>query len=196
MTLVATVLHTAPRYASPDHRTAGTVPASWYGRPSLLPVIGTQPGWVEVRLAQRPNESTAWLPDGDVALGRSPDRIVIDTGTSRLALYDEGALVFSAPAGIGAPGDPVPRGNYFVAFDEPTLPGPGPFIIVTSAHAAAVKDGAGSGDAVIGIRGPLGDDRAPGAGGARLSPGCIRLPARAFAQLAQVPPGTPVVIVS
>jgi lipoprotein-anchoring transpeptidase ErfK/SrfK len=194
-TVLATVLRTVPRYASPGVLAAGTVPAGWYGRPSVLPVIATSPGWVQVRLAQRPNGSTAWLPDGDVTLGGTPYRIVISAATTRLALYDSGRLVFSAPAGLGTVEDPTPAGEYFVAFDEqPPQPNPGygPFIIVTSAHSRAIADWQGSGDAVIGIHGPLGDDTEIGTSGARISHGCIRLHDQALERLAQVPPGTPV----
>jgi lipoprotein-anchoring transpeptidase ErfK/SrfK len=197
-TVLATVLRTEPRYASPGVLAAGTVPASWYDRPSVLPVIATSPGWVQVRLAQRPNGSTAWLPDGDVTLGGTPYRIVISAATTRLALYDNGRLVFSAPAGVGTLEDPTPAGEYFVAFDEqPPQPNPGygPFIIVTSAHSPAIADWEGSGDAVIGIHGPLGDDTEIGTSGARISHGCIRLHDQALERLAEVPPGTPVDVV-
>jgi lipoprotein-anchoring transpeptidase ErfK/SrfK len=175
---LATVHATAPRYAAPGRRTVGTVPASWYERPSVLPVIATRPGWVRVRLAQRPDGSTAWLPASDVTLSSTPYRIVVDLATTRLALYDHGRLVFSAPAGVGAEDDPTPTGEFFVAFDEPP-PDPnagyGPFILVTSDHSQAISDWEGSGDAVIGIHGPLGEDGLIGTTGARISHGCIRL---------------------
>ena len=198
-TVLATVLRDVPRYASPGQVASGAVPASWYDRPSVLPVIATSPGWVEVRLAQRPNGSTAWLPDSDVTLGRTPYRIVINATTTQLALYDNGRLVFSAPAGVGTTEDPTPPGEYFVAFDEqPPQPnsGYGPFIIVTSAHSPAIADWEGSGDAVIGIHGPLGDDTEIGARGAQISHGCIRLHDQALERLAEVPPGTPIDVVS
>jgi len=198
-TVVATVLRAAPRYAGPGRPAAGTVPASWYGRPSVLPVIATSPGWVRVRLAQRPNESTAWLPAGDVRLSSTPYRIVVSSTTTQLALYNRGRLVFSAPAGVGTPGDPTPTGEYFVAFDEPPPqpdPGYGPFIMVTSAHSPAIRDWAGSGDAIIGIHGPLGEDSEIGTAGARISHGCIRLHDQALERLTEVPPGTPIDVVS
>jgi lipoprotein-anchoring transpeptidase ErfK/SrfK len=197
-TLLATVLRAAPGYASPGRPGAGTVPATWYGRPSVLPVIAARPGWVQVRLAQRPNESTAWLPASDVSLGRTPYRIVVNNTTTQLALYDEGRLVFSAPAGVGTPDDPTPPGKYFVAFDEqPPQPNPGygPFILVTSAHSPAIGDWEGSGDAIIGIHGPLGEDSEIGAKGARVSHGCIRLHDQALERLIGVPAGTPVDVV-
>jgi lipoprotein-anchoring transpeptidase ErfK/SrfK len=198
-TAVATVLRSAPGYASPGGNVTGTVPASWYGRPSVLPVVATKPGWVQVRLAQRPNGSTAWLPAGDVTLGRTPYRIVVNNTTAQLALYDRGRLVFSAPAGVGTTDDPTPTGAFFLAFDErPPQPNPGygPFIIVTSAHSQAISDWENSGDAIIGIHGPLGEDSEIGTAGARISHGCVRLHDEALERLTEVPPGTPIDIVS
>jgi len=197
-TELATVLATAPRYAAPGRLADGAVPASWYGRRSVLPVIATRPGWVQVRLAQRPDGSTAWLPLNDVALSSTPYRIVVDLATTRLALYDRGRLVFSAPAGVGTPDDPTPTGEFFVAFDEPPPqpnPGYGPFIIVTSDHSQAIGDWEGSGDAVIGIHGPLGEDSEIGTTGARISHGCIRLHDQALEELAKVTPGTPIDVI-
>jgi lipoprotein-anchoring transpeptidase ErfK/SrfK len=195
---LATVRRTQARYASPGRLAAGTVPASWYQRPSVLPVIAATPGWVEVRLAQRPNESTAWLPANDVTLSTTPYEIVVNLATTRLSLFDDGRLVFSAPAGVGTTDDPTPAGQYFVAFDEPPPqpnPGYGPFIIVTSAHSQAISDWEGSGDAVIGIHGPLGEDSEIGTSGAKISHGCIRLHDHALEELAKVPAGTPIDVV-
>jgi lipoprotein-anchoring transpeptidase ErfK/SrfK len=84
-----------------------------------------------------------------------------------------------------------------VAFDEqPPQPNPGygPFIMVTSAHSPEISDWEGSGDAVIGIHGPLGD-REIGTAGARISHGCIRVHDQALERLTEVPPGTPVDVV-
>jgi lipoprotein-anchoring transpeptidase ErfK/SrfK len=196
-TTVATVVRSTPGYASPGQVAKDIVPASWYDRPSVLPVIGTQPGWVQVRVAQRPNGSTAWLPDSDVKLGSTPYRIVVNTATTHVALYKHGKLVFSAPAGVGTVDDPTPRGEYFVAFDEPPPnPGYGAFIMVTSAHSSAIQNWEGSGDAVIGIHGPLGMDAAIGTTGARISHGCIRLHDQALDGLSKVLPGTPIDVVS
>jgi lipoprotein-anchoring transpeptidase ErfK/SrfK len=175
------------------------VPGNWYDRPSVLPVVATQPGWVEVRLAQRPNGSTAWLPARDVTISSMPYRIVIDLADTHLSLYKHGRLVFSAPAGVGTPGDPTPTGEFFVAFDEQppqSNVGYGPFVMVTSAHSETIRASEGSGDAVIGIHGPLGEDAEIGTTGARISHGCIRLHVQALNRLSKVPPGTPIDIVS
>jgi lipoprotein-anchoring transpeptidase ErfK/SrfK len=197
-TELATVRWAASRYASPGLLATGTVPASWFERPSVLPVIAARPGWVEVRLAQRPNDSTAWLPAANVTLSTTSYEIVVDLATTRLSLFDDGRLVFSAPAGVGTTSDPTPAGEYFVAFDErPPQPNPGygPFIMVTSAHSPTIGDWEGSGDAVIGIHGPLGDDSLIGTSGAKISHGCIRLHDQALEKLTEVPPGTPMDVV-
>jgi lipoprotein-anchoring transpeptidase ErfK/SrfK len=195
---VATLLKPAIRYASPGLVSGGTVPSRWYGRPSVLPVVATKPGWVKVRLAQRPNQSTAWVPAADIRLSSTPYRIVVNVTTMHLALYYHGRRVFTAPAGVGTTDDPTPTGHFFVAFDEPPPqpnPGYGPFIVVTSAHSPNIKDWENSGDAVIGIHGPLGDDSEIGTTGARVSHGCIRLHDRALMRLSKVPAGTPIDIV-
>jgi lipoprotein-anchoring transpeptidase ErfK/SrfK len=198
-TTLAAVRRSAPGYASPGGRGAGTVPASVFGRPSVLPVIAVRPGWVRVRLPRRPNGSTTWLPAGDVVLRSTPYRIVINLASMRLSLYFRGRLAFSAPAGVGVPEDPTPTGEFFVQFDEPPPqpnPGYGPFIMVTSAHSTTISDWEGSGDALTGIHGPLGDSRQIGVTGARVSHGCIRMHVQALERLRKVPPGTPVDIIS
>lgn len=197
-TMLAVVRGTSPRYSAPGVRVRGQVPATWWGVPSVLPVVATRPGWVEVRLAQRPNGSEAWLPARAVTLTSTSYRIVINLATMHLTLYYGARPVFTTPAGIGTVTDPTPAGHFFVAFSEPppdSDPGYGPFILVTSAHSPNISDWAGSGDAVIGIHGPLGEDSLIGTTGARISHGCIRLHLPALLRLRSVPPGTPIDIV-
>jgi lipoprotein-anchoring transpeptidase ErfK/SrfK len=197
-TQVATPRFDAPRYAAPGARPTGVVPAHWFGRPSVLPVIAARSGWVRVRLAQRPNGSTAWLQSTDVTFGSTPYRIVIDLSAMRLKLYTGGRRVLSAPAGIGTVDHPTPKGRFFLAFKQP-VPRPhggyGPFILVTSAHSPSIEDWQGSGDAVVGIHGPLGAAHKIGNTGARVSHGCVRLHIRALTRLRDVPPGTPINVV-
>ena len=197
-TLLATLSGAVPRFASPGGTAAGRVPGTWYGARSVLPVVATRPGWVRVQLAQRPNGSTAWLPARDVRLSSTPYRIVVNLATTRLALYRAGRKVFVTAVGVGAKSDPTPMGQYFVAFlEEPptSAPGYGAFIMVTSAHSDTISDWEGSGDAVIGIHGPLGSGQVIGTTGARISHGCIRLHEAALLRLREVPPGTPIDIV-
>jgi hypothetical protein len=185
----------ARRYPTPGGRSDGTIPATRYGAPSALPVIGQQPGWLEVRLQTRPNGSTAWLRSADTTVTSTPYRIEVDLSSKHLELFKQDKMILDAPAGIGTADDPTPSGAYFVAFFEQAPdPGYGPFVIVTSAHSNSISDWQASGDALIGIHGPLGDDGSIGTTGAALSHGCIRLHDNDLEQLRQVPAGTPIII--
>jgi lipoprotein-anchoring transpeptidase ErfK/SrfK len=172
------------------------VPGAWLNAASVLPVVARQPGWVEVRLAQRPNESVAWVPAGDVRLASDPYRIVVDLSARHLRLFNRGRQLADFPAGIGIPADPTPAGAFFVAlFAQAPSPGYGAFVIVTSAHSNTITDWEASGDAITAIHGSLGSDAAIGTTGAEVSHGCIRLHDADLVQLRAVPAGTPIDIV-
>jgi lipoprotein-anchoring transpeptidase ErfK/SrfK len=195
--LIATTKGTIPRFATPGREQDGTVPGRWYGSPSSLPVIGRRPGWLRVRLVTRPNGSTAWVRAADVTITDTPYRIVVNLAAEHLRLYRLGRQIMNAPAGIGTKQDPTPTGQYFVAmFEQSPSAGYGPFILVTSAHSDAISDWEGSGDAVIGIHGPLGEASLIGTSGAALSHGCIRLQLPDLARLRSVPVGTPITIIA
>jgi lipoprotein-anchoring transpeptidase ErfK/SrfK len=196
-TVIATTRGAIPGFAFPGGPRTGTVPATWHGAPSTLPVIDTRPGWDDVRLAQRPNESTAWVLASDVTLATTPYRIVVDLSTTHLLLYRANRLVFSAPAGIGTPAYPTPPGHFFVALlAAPPSPGYGAFVMVTSAHSNTITDWESSGDALVAIHGPLGSDAQIGTAGAAVSHGCVRLHEIDLEQLRIVPVGSPVDIVA
>ncbi len=199
-TLVATTDGSIPGYASPQAAAPDmTVPGSWYGYPSILPVITSEPGWLYVRLAQRPNGSTIWVRQSDVTLSSTSYSIVVNLATMHLLVYDNGAQVFDFPAGIGAPDDPTPPGQYFMPMQYPSPgPGYGPFVLVTSDHSDTITDWENTGDAVIGIHGPITsyDDSLIGTTGAAISHGCIRLHDADLAQLSIIPAGTPIDIIN
>jgi len=130
-----------------------------------------------------------------VTITDTPYRIVVNLAAEHLRLYRLGKQIMNAPAGIGTKQDPTPTGQYFVAMlEESPSAGYGPFILVTSAHSEAIGDWEGSGDAVIGIHGPLGEGGLIGTSGAELSHGCIRLQLPDLARLRPVPVGTPITI--
>lgn len=195
-TLVATTDGAIPRYpAARASRPDGTIPARWYGGVSALPVIAQQPGWLRVRLASRPNGSTAWVRRADVRVTSTPYRVVVNLTARRLELYRLGRRIMDVPAGVGTSADPTPTGQFFVAFFEKSPnAGYGPFILVTSAHSDVIRDWDGSGDAVIGIHGPLGASSLIGSTGAYLSHGCVRILVRYLDRLRDVPAGSPVTI--
>ena len=97
-TLVATIRPAgAPGSQTPGGPPTVQVPGQWWGAASVLPVIAQQPGWVEVRLAQRPNESVAWVPSADLSLASDPYYIVVDLDTTHLQLFKQGRQVGSFP---------------------------------------------------------------------------------------------------
>lgn len=195
-TLLATLHGPVTRYASPNGPVMGIVPGSWYGEPSILPVVAEDGPYLEVRLAQRPNGSTAWIRASSVSLSTTPYLIRIDLSAMHLLLYKSGKEVMDAPAGIGTVADPTPAGNFFVAFfAQAPSPAWGPFVMVTSGHSNAISDWEESGDAIVAIHGPLGSDAVIATTGARVSHGCVRLHVVDLEQLRVVPAGTPVDIV-
>ena len=195
---IATLRGDTARYPYPGAASDGTIPGTWYGYPSALPVIDQAPGWVEVRTAQRPNMFVTWVRTRDVDLAPTIYHLVLDLSTEHLMVFQSGQLVSSFPAGIGAPDAPTPNGTFFVAFKAPPPnAGYGPFVLVTSAHSNAINDWEGMGDAVTGIHGPItsGADAQIGSSGARISHGCVRLHDDDLLQLAGIPGGTPLDIV-
>lgn len=198
VTTVADITADTPGSAVPGGPAVKVVPSNWYGYPSLLPVIATAPGWLEVREAQRPNQSTAWIPARAATLSQDGWYLGLDLANEHLYVFRSGQLVASYPAGIGTPGDPTVTGHYFVAMIAPAPdPSYGPFVLGTSAHSDAISDWELSGDAIIGIHGPITsyDDQLIGTTGAAISHGCVRLHDGDLGQLRDVPPGTPLDIV-
>ncbi len=186
-------------YPAPGQPSNMIVPASWYGYPSVLPVIATEPGWLYVRLAQRPNESTTWIKQSDVTLSTTPYVIEVDLATMHLTVTDAGKQIMDFPAGIGAPDDPTPTGNYFLTMKvPPPSSGYGAFVLATSDHSNTITDWEDSGDAIIGIHGPItsGADAQIGTTGAAISHGCVRLHDNDLELLGGIPAGTPINIVS
>ena len=165
----------------------------------VLPVVAQQPGWLQVRLPQRPNQSVAWVQADAVTLSSTGYFILVDLGTEHLTVYQAGQSVMSVPVGIGVPATPTVTGDYFVAVHEPKAdPVLGPVVLDTSAHSDAIQSWEGAGDAIIAIHGPVDStaDAQIGTTGARVSNGCIRLHTADQVRLAVIPPGTPVDIIA
>ena len=197
--LVAATHGSVPMFAAPEGPQSGTVPATWYGYPTVLPVIDESPGWVQVRLAQRPNQASAWVPMADVNLTSTPYRIVIDVASDRLQVFQSGAQIMDFPAGVGTTDNPTVTGHYFMTMQvPPPTPAYGPFVLVTSAHSNSITDWEDSGDAIIAIHGPIdaGADNEIGSTGAKISHGCVRLHDADLARLSVIPAGTPIDIVA
>ena len=194
LTQTASLHGDTERFAYPGGPSLGTIPGTWYGYQSILPVIDQAPDWVEVRLAQRPNFDVTWVRARDVDLTPDAYYLVLDLPTRHLLVFQSGELVGSFPAGIGTYDDPTPSGPFFVAFRAPPPNDSyGPFMLVTSAHSDAINNWEGMGDAITAIHGPItaSADAQIGTTGARISHGCIRLHDWDVIRLLGIPPGTP-----
>ncbi|MBO0829007.1 MAG: L,D-transpeptidase [Streptosporangiales bacterium] len=194
-TVLATTHGAIPKFRFPGGPQTGKVPGSWHHAPSVLPVIAQRPGWLHIRLAQRPNESTAWVLAQDATLSSTPYAIVLDLASTHLGLYRDAHKVFTAPVGVGLRRYPTPVGSFFLAFfAAPPTPAYGAFVMVTSAHSNVISDWEMSGDAMTAIHGPLGSDARIGDTGARVSHGCVRMHQKDLRRLREVPVGTPVIV--
>jgi lipoprotein-anchoring transpeptidase ErfK/SrfK len=193
-TFVAAPKGKIPTFTSPGSAPSGSF-STWYGYSLSLPVISAVDGWVEVRMPQRPNGSTAWLRYGDVTLSSTPYRIIVSVGRERLTVYKSGYPVLEFPIGVGVPATPTVTGNYFITVRAPAPnAGYGPFVLSTSAHSDAIQSWEGMGDAIIAIHGPITSyaDQRIGTTGVQISNGCIRLHDADLVQLSVIPLGTPV----
>ena len=193
-TVVAHLEHTTKGYPSARSFSSNRkVPGSWYGYPSILPVIDSTADRIKVMLAQRPDESTSWVKRSAAVLTRVHYAIVVDISQHWLYVFYKGIQISSFPVGTGASGTPTPTGHYFVAFHAPPNgPGYGAFMIETSAHSRVIAHFEGGDDAIIAIHGPVGSDAQIGNHGAALSNGCIRMHDSALRPLRPVPNGSPV----
>jgi hypothetical protein len=197
--LVATAPTATAGYPEPAAPSANVLVAStWAGKPAALPVLASQPGWIEVSVLAPPKPVTpiTWIHSPGVSVARTPYRIVVDLGRTRVLLFRDAKLVRCAPAAVGTAAQPTPLGHYYVALlARSPSPVYGPFVIVTSATANTITDWQRSGLSTITIEGPHGSDAAIGATGAHATSGSVRLQEQDLAGLRDVPVGSPVDIV-
>jgi hypothetical protein len=129
--------------------------------------------WVKIRIPGRPNGRTGWVERN--ALGRfhvTHDALVVNREAMHMYFYVNGHRIWSAPAGVGAPGMPTPTGHFWInerfVISDPSN-GYYPYAFGTTDY-STLTDWPGGG--VVGIHGPFGASaQIPG----RISHGCIRL---------------------
>jgi lipoprotein-anchoring transpeptidase ErfK/SrfK len=148
--------------------------------------------WVSVRIPALPDNVTAWVERsalGGYTLVRT--RLEIDRQRLKVTLYRDGRAIFAAPAGVGKPEWPTPKGNFYVRnrLTDFASPAYGPLAFGTSARSPVHTDWPGGG--FIGIHGTNEPWLIPG----RVSHGCVRLRNRDVLRLGKLMPiGTPVTI--
>jgi hypothetical protein len=154
------------------------------------------PGWLQVQISRRPNESLAWIHASDVYLTDVPNRIVVEREARVLTVYKgtSNEVVFQAPVAVGAPRTPTPLGNFFVDIvikvNRPTG-AYGPYQISVAGFSDVLYS-FGGGVGQIAIHGT----NHPELIGQFISNGCIRLNNDDITTLAPLAPvGTPVQVV-
>ena len=157
---------------------------SWTDRAGL--------GWFKVRIPMRPNGKRGWVRSSALGpLYRVRTHLVVDRSKQRATLRKRGKKIWTAPVGIGAPGTPTPKGNFWIrekfkVSDSGGIYGPRAF---GTSNYSVLSDWPGGG--VIGIHGTNQPALIPG----RPSHGCIRVRNHEVRQLYRLMPvGTPVLI--
>ena len=191
------VTHEVPIFDRPG----STTPSRTLSNPTktagslIFLVDRLQPGWLQVLLPVRPNDSTGWIRDSDVSLSTDPYRIVVALKSHQLTLYALNRAVLRDPIGVGTRETPTPGGRYYLTqlFRPPDPNGAyGPYAYSLSGFSNVLQTFEG-GDAIIGLHGT---DQ-PQFVGQDVSHGCIRLTNDKITQLAGLLPlGTPVQIVN
>lgn len=176
------------------------VTAFWRRPQRLLVVSGMRrdaadDGWVRVRLPERPNRSSGWVPVSAVRLGATPLRVRVSVGARRVEVFRSGRRVASFPAAVGTASTPTPIGLFAVQDPVPSSEAQrsylGPYIITLTAYSPVLTSFMG-GNGLVAIHGTS----ATGLLGQAVSNGCIRITNTAVSRLyGIVRPGTPVEIV-
>ncbi|MDP1846277.1 MAG: L,D-transpeptidase family protein [Solirubrobacteraceae bacterium] len=148
--------------------------------------------WLHIRLPQRPNGRTGWVPRGELGTLKAVRTMLrVNRATRRATLYRAGRRIWSSPIGVGTASTPTPRGTFWIRSRLRGLarsPAYGPYAFGTGAY-SRLSEWPGGG--VIGIHGTNQPALIPGAP----SHGCVRVPNAAIARLwPLLPIGTPVVI--
>lgn len=187
----AVQVHDGPDAASPVRVTLQNPTPT--GGPLAFHVLDSRAGWLQVDLPIRPNGSTGWIREADLALARTSMRIEIRLAERLLVAFDGPEIVLQEPIGVGRHPTPTPGGSFYLyeLLQPPTADGPyGPYAFGLSGFSEALTTFAG-GDGRLGIHGT----NDPSSIGNDSSAGCIRLPNAAITQLAlSAPLGTPVTI--
>ncbi len=168
--------------ASPDRRF-----------PLVMLVRQARPGWLQVYLPVRPNQSLAWIRAAEVSVRYDAYRVEVDLHRHRLLLWQGRHLLERQPIGVGTAATSTPPGVYYI-IEEFRLSDPGgpfgPYALGLSAY-SNVLTSFGTGPGQIALHGT--DD--PGGIGSNVSHGCIHLRNAAITRLAHLlPAGTPVQI--
>jgi lipoprotein-anchoring transpeptidase ErfK/SrfK len=182
-------------YSGPGKPPVAVLPPAELGAPTWVPVVQASPGWDRVLLPSRPNRATGWIytaaaGGSQLDTRRSTYLVQISTGARTLSILDDGRLLGTWTAAVGAPATPTPTGRTFLlALLAPPHPTYSPLILPLGFHSDTL-DTYGGGPGTVGVHGWPN----PSVFGRAVSHGCVRVPAAALHALSQVPLGSLVLI--
>ena len=196
-TIATTKVLALVAYAQPatTAKVVGTFsPKTSYGLARTMLVTGQQPGWYEVLLPQRPNDTAGWVPEADVTVSTTTYKITVQLSAHHLWLSNAGKPVLDTPAVIGNGNTPTPTGLFYVTDPVDLRSNPntayGMFALGLSGFSNVLTSFDG-GPGQIAVHGT--NDAAQV--GQSISNGCVRIPNPDILQIAAVVPlGTPVQI--
>ena len=150
--------------------------------------------WVKVRLAERPNGSSGWIPRDHVVLRRTPYWVHVRTAARTVTIYRSGRRVRHFRAVVGAPATPTPVG-LAALYERNRQPDAGAFLgpwALSLTSLSEVLEDYGGGPGRVAIHGRAGASFLDPLGTAR-SHGCIRIDNVHVSWMAShLPVGTPV----
>jgi lipoprotein-anchoring transpeptidase ErfK/SrfK len=150
-------------------------------------------GWVRVLLPVRPNGSSGWVRESNVAIRAVTYSVKVEKRAHQITVFDRAAVLYRGPVAIGKPSTPTPTGRYYVRVLI-RAPNPntvyGPYAYGLSSHSDTLSTFNG-GDGEIGLHGN-GDASVLGRS---VTHGCVRMDNNEITRLAGLLPlGTPVEI--
>ena len=164
---------------------------------TVLPVVGHKSTdgaeWLHVLLPGRPNGHTGWIKRRATRSTITGWRIVIDTSSRRVTVYQQGRKIRAFKAIVGTPATPTPPGEFFVEEVIRLRAGDvgAPFALALSARSNVLQEFAG-GPGQIALHGLR---NVGGVLGSAVSHGCVRLANDAMRWLnVRIGPGIPVTI--
>jgi L,D-transpeptidase-like protein len=147
--------------------------------------------WVKVRLPMRGDGRIGWVPRRTLSHLRTVRTFLrISLRRETASLYRGGQRIWRARLGIGKPGTPTPKGDFYAR--ERMIPREpntvyGVFAFGTSAYSPKLTDWPGGG--IVGIHGTNHPELIPG----RVSHGCVRVRNGPMSRLRRLMPlGTPI----
>jgi lipoprotein-anchoring transpeptidase ErfK/SrfK len=196
-TIATTKVLALVAYAQPTttSQVVGTFsPKTSYGLTRTMLVTGVRPGWYQVLVPQRPNDTSGWIQQADVTTSTTTYKLTVQLSSHHLWLTNAGKPVLDTPAVIGTGATPTPTGLFYVTdpVDLRTNPNTayGVFALGLSGYSNVLTSFEG-GPGQIAVHGTNNAAQV----GQSISNGCVRIPNPDILQIAAVVPlGTPVQI--